>query len=197
MRESGIGTPATRAAVIETLFSRDYVRRDNKSLVPTEKGLAVFDAVKDKKIADVTMTGNWESALGKIEKDEIEALTFHSAIEVYTRQITAELLGTKLTISDANACRCPKCNKGQMQFYNKVVKCNNEDCVLTIFRNKSDKMLSDVPVTDLLTKGKTSIIKGFKSKGGKVFDASLTFDEQFQVVFMFAEKKGTFKLKKK
>jgi DNA topoisomerase-3 len=197
MRESGIGTPATRAAVIETLFSRDYVRRDNKSLVPTEKGLAVFDAVKDKKIADVAMTGNWESALCKIETGEIEGLTFHAAIEVYTRQITTELLGIKFTISDANLCLCPKCNKGQMQFYNKAVKCNNEDCLMTIFRNKSDKMLSDEQVTDLLTKGKTPVIRGFKSKGGKVFDASLTFDKQFQVVFVFAEKKGTFEFRKK
>ena len=57
MKEVGIGTPATRAAIIETLFSRDYIRREKKSLVPTEKGLAVHSIVKDKKIADISMTG--------------------------------------------------------------------------------------------------------------------------------------------
>lgn len=65
MKEVGIGTPATRAAIIETLFSRDYIRREKKSLVPTEKGLAVHSIVKDKKIADISMTGSWESALAK------------------------------------------------------------------------------------------------------------------------------------
>lgn len=195
MRESGIGTPATRAAVIETLFSRDYIRREKKSLVPTEKGLAVFDAVKDKKIADVSMTGNWENALAKIETGEMEPPTFHAAIEVYARQITAELLGMKLSISQANTCPCPKCGQGQMQFYNKVVKCDNEACQLPVFRNKSDKTLTDGQITDLLTKGKTSLIKGFKSKAGKSFDASLAFDEQFQVAFVFAEKSGTFRKK--
>ena len=63
MKEAGIGTPATRAAIIETLFSRDYIRREKKSLVPTEKGLAVHSIVRDKKIADISMTGSWESAL--------------------------------------------------------------------------------------------------------------------------------------
>ena len=63
MKESGIGTPATRAAIIETLFARDYIRREKKSLIPTDKGLAVYEVVKDKKIADVAMTGGWELAL--------------------------------------------------------------------------------------------------------------------------------------
>lgn len=195
MKESGIGTPATRAAIIETLFSRDYIRRDKKSLVPTEKGLVVFDVVKDKKIADVSMTGNWENALAKIETGEMEAGTFGRAIEVYTRQITSELLGMQLSIASGNACPCPKCKTGHMQFYSKVVKCNNENCGLPIFRNKSDKTLTDAQITDLLTKGKTSIIKGFKSKEGKVFDASLAFDDEFRVVFVFAEKKSSSKKK--
>jgi len=92
MKESGIGTPATRAAIIETLFARDYIRRDKKSLVPTEKGLLVYETVKDKQIADVAMTGSWENALLQIEKGQMPPETFKKAIEVYTRQITNELL---------------------------------------------------------------------------------------------------------
>ena len=67
LKGNGIGTPATRASIIETLFARDYVRREKKSLVPTDKGLAVYQIVKDKRIADVEMTGQWETALAKIE----------------------------------------------------------------------------------------------------------------------------------
>jgi len=63
MKDSGLGTPATRAAVIETLFSREYIKREKKSLVPTEKGLAVYGIVKDMRIADAAMTGGWELAL--------------------------------------------------------------------------------------------------------------------------------------
>ena len=53
LKGNGIGTPATRASIIETLFARDYVRREKRSLVPTDKGLAVYQIVKDKRIADV------------------------------------------------------------------------------------------------------------------------------------------------
>lgn len=92
MKDFGLGTPATRAAVIETLFSREYIRRDKKSLVPTEKGLAVYGIVKDMRIADAAMTGGWELALAKIATGEMNAFTFRKGIEVYASQITSELL---------------------------------------------------------------------------------------------------------
>ena len=63
MAACGIGTPATRANIIETLILRDYIRRDKKAIIPTEKGLAVYEIVKDKKIANAEMTGAWELAL--------------------------------------------------------------------------------------------------------------------------------------
>ena len=66
LKELGIGTPATRAGIIETLLSREYIRREKKSLVPTNKGLTVYLAVRDKKIADVSMIGEWERALNKM-----------------------------------------------------------------------------------------------------------------------------------
>lgn len=75
-------------------------------------------------------------------------------------------------------------------FYPKVAKCSNVDCSVTIFRNKSEKQLTDKQITELVTTGKTGLIKGFKSKNGKVFDASLAFDGQFNVTFVFPEKKG-------
>jgi DNA topoisomerase-3 len=189
IRESGIGTPATRAAIIETLFARDYIRRDKKSLVPAEKGLSVHEAVKDKRIADVALTGSWENALARIERGEMQPETFSGAIEVYTRQITAELLDTKIEAAGSNVPVCPKCKTAQVRFYPKIVKCSDQNCGLAIFRNKSEKELTDRQITDLLTKGKTSVIKGFKSKSGKSFDAALKFDEKFQAIFDFQEKK--------
>lgn len=112
MKDSGIGTPATRAAIIETLFTRQYIIREKKALVPTEKGLAVYDIVRDKKIADVEMTGMWENALCKIESGEMNPDTFHKSTEVHASQITSELLGVQLTLSTQQDLTCPKCGTG-------------------------------------------------------------------------------------
>ena len=190
LKDAGIGTPATRAAIIETLFTRQYIVREKKNLVPTDKGLAVYRIVKDKKIADVEMTGMWETALSKIEAGNMDADTFRKGIEVYVAQITAELLSVQLSVAGSETCPCPKCNNGRILFYPKVAKCSNVDCTLTIFRNKCDKQLSDKQIVELVTKRKTGLIKGFKGKNGKAFDASLVLDEQFNVAFSFPEKKG-------
>ena len=189
LKDAGIGTPATRAAIIETLFVRQYIVREKKNLVPTDKGLAVYKIVKDKKIADVEMTGMWENALAKIEAGGMDADTFRKSIEVYAAQITAELLSVQLSIANDETCPCPKCNSGRILFYPKVAKCSNVDCTLTIFRNKCDKQLSDKQILELVTKRKTGLIKGFKGKNGKAFDASLVLDEQFNVGFSFPKKK--------
>lgn len=190
MKDAGIGTPATRAAIIETLFARQYIVREKKNLVPTDKGLAVYRIVKDKKIADVEMTGMWETALAKIEAGSMDADTFRKGIEVYAAQITAELLSVQLSFASGETCPCPKCGSGRILFYPKVAKCSNVDCTLTIFRSKCDKQLTDKQIVELVTKRKTGLIKGFKGKNGKAFDASLVLDEQFNVAFSFPEKKG-------
>ena len=185
LKGNGIGTPATRASIIETLFARDYVRREKKSLVPTDKGLAVYQIVKDKRIADVEMTGQWETALAKIESGEMNPDTFRKGIEVYAAQITEELLQVQVSVADAEHIPCPKCRFGRILFYPKVAKCSNVDCPLTVFRNKGEKQLTDSQIADLVTKGRTALIKGFRSKEGKAFDAYLTFDKEFRTVYEF------------
>ena len=185
LKGNGIGTPATRASIIETLFARDYVRREKKSLVPTDKGLAVYQIVKDKRIADVEMTGQWETALAKIESGEMNPDSFRKAIEVYAAQITEELLQVQVSVADGGHIPCPKCRSGRILLYPKVAKCSNVDCGLTVFRNKGEKQLTDSQIADLVTKGKTSLIKGFRSREGKPFDAYLTFDKDFRTVYGF------------
>lgn len=188
LKDIGIGTPATRASIIETLFSRDYVRREKKNLVPTEKGLAVYSTVKGKKIADVEMTGQWETTLARIETGEMDAATFRKGIEVYAAQITEELLQVQVSVADGERIPCPKCQSGRILFYPKVAKCSNVDCGLTVFRSKGEKTLTDSQITDLVTKGKTSLIKGFKNRDGKAFDAHVTFDKDFRTVYDFPPK---------
>ena len=190
MKDSGIGTPATRAAIIETLLKREYMVRQQKKLVPTEKGLALHSVVKNMAIANVEMTGKWEAELAKIERGEASADGFTHSIEGYTREITAELLGCERLFSHKDSgCQCPKCKHGTMQFFGKVVRCSNKECGMPVFKQVAGKLLTDADITDLLTKGKTRTLNGFTSKQGKSFSAAIAFDENFNTKFVFAERK--------
>ena len=192
LKDCGIGTPATRAAIIETLLKREYMVRVKKSLVPTEKGLALYSIVKGMDIADVEMTGRWESELAEIERGRTPHEAFLRDIEGYTRKITTELLACdKIFGHKASGCACPKCGTGTMQFYGKVVRCDNPDCALPVFRQIAGRTLTDTEMTDLLAKGKTGVLSGFKSKQGKPFSAAVAFDADFNTVFEFPEAKRT------
>ena len=190
MKDCGIGTPATRAAIIETLLKREYMVRQQKKLVPTEKGLALHSVVKNMAIANVETTGKWEAELAKIERGEASADGFTHSIEGYTREITAELLGCDRLFSHKDSgCQCPKCKQGTMQFFGKVVRCSNKECGMPVFKQVAGKLLTDADITDLLTKGKTRTLNGFISKQGKPFSAAIAFDENFNTKFVFAERK--------
>ena len=191
LKDCGIGTPATRAAIIETLIRREYMVRVKKSLVPTEKGLALYSIVKDMDIANVEMTGRWEAELAKIEQGKTPHEAFMRDIESYTRKITTDLLACdRIFGHKASGCTCPKCGTGTMQFYGKVVRCDNPDCLLPVFRQIAGKTLTDDEMTGLLTEGKTAMLGGFKSKQGKPFSAAVTFDAEFNTKLVFAESKG-------
>ena len=192
IKECGIGTPATRASIIETLIAREYIIRLNKQLIPTEKGLFIYDLLKDKQIADVAMTGQWEQALARIERGEYSAEDFRKGIEDYTGSIVQELLFLEDKFEHSGiGIPCPKCGKGTMQFYKKVVKCVNPACDCHVFREKAGKELTNEQLKALLTEGKTGIIKGFKSKQGNSFDAVVTLNhETYQTEFSFPERKS-------
>ena len=191
LKDCGIGTPATRAAIIETLLKREYMVRVKKSLVPTEKGLALYSIVRGMDIADVEMTGRWEAELAEIEKGRTPHEAFIRDIEGYTRKITTELLASdKLFGHKTSGCACPKCGTGTMQFYGKVVRCDNPDCALPVFRQMAGRTLTDTEMNDLLTQGKTGVLSGFKSKQGKPFSAMVTFDADFNTKFVFPENKS-------
>ena len=195
IKECGIGTPATRASIIETLIAREYMIRLNKQLIPTEKGLFIYDLLKDKQIADVAMTGRWEQTLARIEQGEYGANDFRKGIEDYTAGIVQELLSLEDKFEHSGiGIPCPKCGKGTMQFYKKVVKCDNPACDCHVFREKAGKELTDAQLKDLIRDGKTGIIKGFKSKQGNSFDAVVTFNrETYQTEFSFPERKKSAK----
>ncbi|HUH36075.1 MAG TPA: DNA topoisomerase 3 [Moheibacter sp.] len=185
----GIGTPATRAAIIETLFNRNYILREKKSLIPTEKGLQVYRLVKDLKISDVAMTAEWELALQKIENNELEAKEFHSEMENYAKSITNELLQASIPNENLPKLICPKCKSQHLIIRDKIVKCPDENCNWLQFRNVCGVHISITNITSLVNKSETSLIKGMKSKAGKKFDACIVLNEKAETSFEFEKNK--------
>ncbi len=185
LQNIGIGTPATRAAIIETLFTRNYIQREKKLLIPTEKGLQVYIIVKDKKISDVAMTAEWELALQKIENNEADVYVFQKKMEDYAASITHELLQTSNTRENLPELICPKCKKQRLIIRDKIVKCPDEICNWIQFRNICDVQISIADIESLINKGKTSLIKGMKARSGKRFDAYITLNNKAETIFEF------------
>ena len=190
MAECGIGTPATRANIIETLILRDYIRRDKKSIIPTEKGLAVYEIVKDKKIANAEMTGSWELALAAIEAGKMPSDKFSQGINSYVGTICEELLSLSSEQKSYPVYRCPKCGNESVDLYAKIAKCRHEGCDFHIFREICGTFLSEDNIHDLITTGRTPILKGLTSKAGKKFNARLVLGEDYATSFEFENKKG-------
>ena len=190
MAACGIGTPATRANIIETLILRDYIRRDKKAIIPTEKGLAVYEIVKDKKIANAEMTGSWELALAAIEAGKMPSDKFAQGINSYVGTICEELLSLSSEQKSYPVYRCPKCGQQSVGIYAKVAKCRHETCGFHVFRDVCGIHLSEDNIRDLIGSGRTPILKGLTSKAGKKFNARLVLGEDYITFFEFKNKKG-------
>ena len=190
MAECGIGTPATRANIIETLILRDYIRRDKKAIIPTEKGLAVYEIVKDKRIANAEMTGSWELTLAAIEAGQMPPEKFKQGINSYVSTICEELLSLAPKQKSYPTYRCPKCGTESVGIYAKVAKCRHEGCDFHIFREVCGTLLTEDYIRDLLTTGRTPILKGLTSKAGKKFNARLVLNEDYTTSFEFESRKG-------
>ena len=189
MAECGIGTPATRANIIETLILRDYIRRDKKAIIPTEKGLAVYEIVKDKKIANAEMTGSWELALAAIEVGKMPSDKFAQGINSYVGTICEELLSLSSEQKSYPVYRCPKCGQQSVGIYAKVAKCRYETCGFHVFREVCGIHLSEDNIRDLISSGRTPILKGLTSKAGKKFNARLALKNDYTTTFEFEQNK--------
>lgn len=189
MAECGIGTPATRANIIETLILRDYIRRDKKTIIPTEKGLAVYEIVKDKKIANAEMTGSWELALAAIEAGKMPSDKFAQGINSYVGTICEELLSLSSEQKSYPVYRCPKCGQQSVGIYAKVAKCRHETCGFHVFREVCSILLSEDNIRDLISSGRTPILKGLTSKAGKKFNARLVLKDDYTTTFEFEQNK--------
>lgn len=188
MKDVGLGTPATRAAIIENLIAKGYVARSKKNLVPTEKGLALYEVVKDMKIANAEVTGNWEKKLNLICDGKMPVADFNGEIISYTHEITSELLNTSINtaniqIPGQTKCPCPKCKAQNVRFSPKgFAYCPDKACGFIISTTAFGKKLDERTVIKLITTGSTQkVIKGLQSKSGKKFECVLKLSPEFKV----------------
>jgi DNA topoisomerase-3 len=178
MRESGIGTPATRAAIIERLLQVGYIERDGRSIVVTEKGLNVIRLLGEHTLTSPSLTGEWEHRLARIESGEDSRKAFMGDIVKFTESTVGEL-DTKLKdvrIPRANLGLCPVCGR-DINENRKGYSCwGREDpgCGFVIWKAKAGKQLPVAVARELIRTGRTEKpVTGFKGRSGKSFRARL------------------------
>lgn len=192
IKDCGLGTPATRAAEIETILRRGYVVRQSRNLVPTPMGLVVYDAVKDKAIANVDMTASWERELSLIAASETDPAEFDVKIREYTAKIVSELtenrsLGSaSISAQSIPGAKCPMCGKAIL-LTTRLARCCDDSCGWKIWRTVSGRTLTERDITSLVCSGKTMELSGFKSRAGKEFSARLVLEERGGVCFEFVD----------
>lgn len=185
LKQVGLGTPATRASVIEGLLERQYIARKGKALIPTSKGLAVYEIVANMPIGSAAMTAEWEIALAGIEQGTFSSEKFQSDIEAYTKSITEELLKAPVKKEAVRELLCPKCGEHHLHISDKVVKCPDEQCGWLQFRKVCGTILPAAEIENLVKNRTTNVIKGMVSKSGKKFNARLILSDEHQVAFAF------------
>jgi DNA topoisomerase-3 len=182
MKESGIGTPATRAAIIERLIQVGYLEREARSLVATDKGLNVIRLLGEHALTSPDMTGQWEHRLDKIERGEDSRKKFMADIAGFA-ELTVKELDVKLKdvrIPRANLGPCPICGH-DIKENRKGYSCWARDdpgCGFVIWKGKSGKQLSLAIARELIRSGHTSkAVTGFKARSGRSFRAHLALSQ--------------------
>jgi len=177
MKDSGIGTPATRAAIIERLIQVGYIEREGRALHATDKGVQVIDLLNDHPLTSAELTGSWEHRLGQIEEGVQDRATFMADIERFTRETVEQLDALKgVKIERANLGPCPVCGRDVIE-NRKGYSCWTKDdpgCGFVVWKQKAGKTLTAAIVKELMETGKTAKpVTGFKSRAGRAFKAKL------------------------
>src|SRR5215475_2140856 len=204
MKESGLGTPATRAETIETLIRREYIERAGKDLTPTPKGLQVITMLEEHPLTSPELTGNWEKRLTDIEHGTDDRGKFIDDIAEFTRATVekiAELDKEKLRPERVELGPCPRCGA----VTGEIIKENSKAYGCTSWKSREEtgcgfviwKRVAGLTITpelarQLLEEGKTKeVVSGFRSRAGKPFRARLVLNGEGKVEFDFPARAQT------
>ncbi len=217
LKENGIGRPSTRAAIIETLYKRQYIRKDKKKIVPTQMGIKLIVVIPNQTLKSAEMTGQWERKLRQIEGGAFKADDFLQELQAFVVNLVQEVKYDRATVTleaqpdptpsakdkkaQAKALKakpeqaiglgtCPACSQGHILKGAKAYGCARfrEGCRFLIPMEQHGKQLTEKQVAALLAKRRTGVIKGFKNEQGDSFDAVVTLDAANQLGLERAEK---------
>jgi len=196
MKRNGLGTPATRAAVIETLLRRKFIERQSANLVPTEQGRALLRALPVEAMRSPALTGAWEARLVAMAEGRDDRTAFMSDIRAFTSEVVETIraapvpadLGRIMAAAEATGdvlVGCPRC-ESDLRGGRRGWSCGG--CGLRIPDKVAQREVSARMAKLLATAGATKVVKGFKARSGKTFSAALKLDlAEGKIVFDFPE----------
>jgi DNA topoisomerase-3 len=192
MSQRGLGTPATRAQIIEGLLLDGYLIRQGRDLIVTQKGLSLINLLRGIGVEALTspeMTGEWEFKLKQMEAGHIPRAEFMEEIRRFTEEIVGKAKnyhGDSIEgqFTDLET-KCPKCESTAFKETYKAYECRG--CGLLIWKNMAGRELERGEVTTLLTTGRVGPLEGFRSKLGRPFSAPVKLDPEFKQTFDFGD----------
>ena len=207
MKDGGLGTPATRASIIELLIGRQYIQREGRALRVTGKGMKLIEILEGHPLISPDLTGNWEKQLGEIEHGKLDAETFMKGIVEFTEktvELITEIDKEKLKMARAELGPCPRClangtlnDDGEPNIIRENARAygctswksrEEAGCGFVIWRSIAGRQLMPDEALELITQRHTTEeLHGFRSRAGKSFRARLKLDDDDKVVFDFPE----------
>lgn len=192
MSEKGLGTPATRAQIIENLIGTRYIERQDKELVPTSKAEQLLDflqVVKVQELASPALTGEWEYRLLLIQNGQLSRTQFMSDIRLMTSKIVESILAFKENDQEGRTTQLIAPSDGLPML--ETFRCfRSQDGKIVIFKLIGNRKMSEEEIKTLLQNKSIGPLSGFRSKTGKTFNAILDLTDDYQVKFRFNEKDG-------
>ncbi|MGE9268165.1 MAG: DNA topoisomerase III [Verrucomicrobiales bacterium] len=192
MAERGLGTPATRAAIIETLLRQKYIAREGRDLHVTPNGLRLIQLLEEMEIKPLTspsMTGDWESKLRQMEQGNLARDSFMREIIGFTEDIVARAKKHRDELVDRSfpdlKVACPMCGAQGLRQTDATYECREPDCKFKAKKHIASRTLTEAEATELFTKKFVGPLSGFKSRFNRPFDAGLELDEKCKVNFVF------------
>ncbi len=194
MKERGLGTPATRASIIEGLLAQEYIAREGKNLIATRRGMDLIDLLGQIGVSTLSspeLTGEWEYRLKQMENGKLKRSDFMKDIRAYTTDIVEAvkkyMQGGKTTELPV---ACPACGEMKLESRQDSVACKN--CHFHVRRLQAGLRLKDEQLIELLTKRELPVTEGFRSRFGKSFSAGLRLVESnkgfWKIEFLFGDK---------
>ena len=203
MKANGIGRPSTRAAIIETLFRRNYIKRNKKQILATDTGIQLINTIENELLKSAELTGQWEKKIRDIELGEYSAGKFIKEMKVMVEQLVNEVKAAKAkpkisAIKERKDYKpkkesseneivnsdCPKCKEGKLLKGKTAFGCSRwkENCKFRLPFEYMDKKISEKQLSRLLEKGSTVLLKGFNQDDKKI-NGILSFDKNFEIKF--------------